>query len=57
MGLSYGYGPAVDMADGFALTRGAFEKEKGEIYFPYSKRSLLADCSQVLGQRYNEASQ
>jgi len=45
------------MADGFALTRGAFEKEKGEIYFPYSKRSLLADCSQVLGQRYNEASQ
>ena len=44
MGLSYGYGPAVDRADGIALLRGAFER--GVSFF---------DTAEAYGQGANEA--
>ena len=44
MGLSYGYGPAVDRADGIALIRSAFER--GVTFF---------DTAEAYGQGANEA--
>lgn len=43
MGLSYGYGPAVERADGIALIRGAFER--GVTFF---------DTAEAYGQGANE---
>ena len=44
MGMSYGYGPAVDRADGIALIRSAFER--GVTFF---------DTAEAYGQGANEA--
>ena len=46
MGLSYGYGPAVDTADGIALIRAAFERgvtffDTAEAYGPFANEELL----------------
>lgn len=49
MGLSYGYGPAVDMAAGIALIRAAFERgvtffDTAEAYGPFANEELLGQA-------------
>jgi len=49
MGLSYGYGPAVDRKDGIALIRSAFAQgvtffDTAEIYGPFANEELLGDA-------------
>ena len=49
MGLSYGYGPAVDRKDGIALIRSAVAKgvtffDTAEIYGPFANEELLGDA-------------
>jgi pyridoxine 4-dehydrogenase len=49
MGLSYGYGPAVDKADGIRLIRTAFERgvpffDSAEAYGPFANEELLGEA-------------
>jgi aryl-alcohol dehydrogenase-like predicted oxidoreductase len=49
MGLSFGYGPAVQKEDGIALIRAAFEKgvtffDTAEAYGPFKNEELLAEA-------------
>jgi pyridoxine 4-dehydrogenase len=49
MGLSFGYGPAVDKADGIALIRAAFERgvtffDTAEAYGPFANEELLGEA-------------
>ena len=49
MGLSYGYGPAVDRADGIALIRSAFERgvtffDTAEAYSQGANETLLGEA-------------
>jgi aryl-alcohol dehydrogenase-like predicted oxidoreductase len=49
MGLSYGYGPAVEKKDGIALIRSAFAKgvtffDTAEIYGPFTNEELVGEA-------------
>ncbi len=49
MGLSYGYGPAMDTADAIKLIRAAFERgvtffDTAEAYGPYKNETLLGEA-------------
>lgn len=49
MGLSYGYGPAVDWAEGISLIRGAFERgvtlfDTAEAYGPFVNEVLVGEA-------------
>src|SRR5581483_4534674 len=49
MGLSSGYGPAVDKQQGIALIRGAFERgvtffDTAEVYGPYTNEELVGEA-------------
>src|SRR6266496_1320396 len=49
MGLSYGYGPAVDKQDGISLIRSAFERgvtffDTAEVYGPYTNETLVGEA-------------
>ncbi|MET0289998.1 MAG: aldo/keto reductase [Pseudoxanthomonas sp.] len=49
MGLSFGYGPALDTADGIALIRAAFERgvtffDTAEAYGPFANEALLGQA-------------
>src|ERR1700737_883108 len=49
MGLSFGYGPAVDKKEGISLIRGAFERgitffDTAEIYGPYTNEELVGEA-------------
>jgi aryl-alcohol dehydrogenase-like predicted oxidoreductase len=49
MGLSFGYGPAVDKKDGIALIRAAVDKgvtffDTAEIYGPYANEELVGEA-------------
>src|SRR5437667_10072419 len=46
MGLSYGYGPAVDKQEGISLIRSAFERgvtffDTAEVYGPFANEELV----------------
>ena len=48
MGLSFGYGPAVDKKDGIALIRAAFERDvtffdTAEVYGPFTNEELVGE--------------
>ena len=50
MGLSYGYGPAVDKQDGIALIRAAVERgvtffDTAESYGPFTNEELVGEAS------------
>jgi aryl-alcohol dehydrogenase-like predicted oxidoreductase len=49
MGLSYGYGPAVDKQQGISLIRAAFERgvtffDTAEVYGPYANEELVGEA-------------
>jgi aryl-alcohol dehydrogenase-like predicted oxidoreductase len=49
MGLSYGYGPAVDKQEGISLIRSAFERgvtffDTAEVYGPFANEELVGDA-------------
>src|ERR1700735_1539332 len=49
MGLSFGYGPAVDKKDGIALIRGAVERgvtffDTAEVYGPFTNEELVGEA-------------
>src|SRR6266496_6581232 len=49
MGLSYGYGPAVDKQDGISLIRAAFERgvtffDTAEVYGPFTNEELVGEA-------------
>jgi aryl-alcohol dehydrogenase-like predicted oxidoreductase len=49
MGLSFGYGPAVDKKDGITLIRGAVERgvtffDTAEVYGPYTNEELVGEA-------------
>src|SRR5246127_5365865 len=49
MGLSFGYGPAVDKKDGIALIRAAFERgvtffDTAEVYGPFTNEKLVGEA-------------
>jgi aryl-alcohol dehydrogenase-like predicted oxidoreductase len=49
MGLSYGYGPAVDKQDGISLIRSAFERgvtffDTAEVYGPFANEELVGEA-------------
>jgi aryl-alcohol dehydrogenase-like predicted oxidoreductase len=49
MGLSFGYGPAVDKKEGISLIRGALERgitffDTAEVYGPYSNEELVGEA-------------
>ena len=49
MGLSYGYGPAVDKQQGIALIRSAFERgvtffDTAEVYGPFTNEELVGEA-------------
>jgi aryl-alcohol dehydrogenase-like predicted oxidoreductase len=49
MGLSFGYGPAVDKKDGIALIRAAIERgvtfvDTAEVYGPYTNEELVGEA-------------
>jgi aryl-alcohol dehydrogenase-like predicted oxidoreductase len=49
MGMSYGYGPAVDKKEGISLIRGAVERgvtffDTAEIYGPYTNEELVGEA-------------
>lgn len=49
MGLSFGYGPAVDTRDGIALIRSAVERgvtsvDAAEVYGPYTNEELVGEA-------------
>jgi aryl-alcohol dehydrogenase-like predicted oxidoreductase len=49
MGLSFGYGPAVDKHQGISLIRGAFERgvtffDTAEVYGPYTNEDLVGEA-------------
>src|SRR5204862_1365698 len=49
MGLSYGYGPAVDKQEGISLIRSAFERgvtffDTAEVYGPYTNEELVGEA-------------
>src|SRR5438477_8705347 len=49
MGLSYGYGPAVDKQEGIALIRSAFERgvtffDTAEVYGPFANEELVGEA-------------
>src|SRR5438552_1618234 len=49
MGLSFGYGPAVDKRDGISLIRAAVERgvtffDTAEIYGPYTNEDLVGEA-------------
>src|ERR1700751_4788115 len=49
MGLSFGYGPAVDKKDGSALIRAAFERgvtffDTAEVYGPFTNEELVGEA-------------
>jgi len=49
MGLSYGYGPAVDKAQGISLIRSAFERgvtffDTAEVYGPFANEELVGEA-------------
>src|SRR5258708_8850677 len=49
MGLSFGYGPAVDKKDGIALIRAAVERgvtffDTAEVYGPYTNDELVGEA-------------
>jgi aryl-alcohol dehydrogenase-like predicted oxidoreductase len=49
MGLSYGYGPAVDKKDGIALIRSAFDLgvtffDSAEVYGPFTNEELVGEA-------------
>jgi aryl-alcohol dehydrogenase-like predicted oxidoreductase len=49
MGLSFGFGPAVDKKEGVSLIRGAFERgitffDTAEVYGPYTNEELVGEA-------------
>src|SRR5262245_57992436 len=49
MGLSFGYGPAVDKKDGIALIRAAVERgvtffDTAEVYGPFANEDLVGEA-------------
>ena len=49
MGLTYGYGPATDRAEGIKLIRGAFERgvtffDTAEVYGPFTNEDLVGEA-------------
>jgi aryl-alcohol dehydrogenase-like predicted oxidoreductase len=49
MGLSYGYGPAVDKQEGIALIRAAVERgvtffDTAEVYGPFTNEELVGEA-------------
>ena len=49
MGLSYGYGPAVDKQEGISLIRSAFERgvtffDTAEVYGPFANEELVGEA-------------
>jgi aryl-alcohol dehydrogenase-like predicted oxidoreductase len=49
MGMSYGYGPAVDKKDGVALIRSAFDRgvtffDTAEVYGPFTNEALVGEA-------------
>jgi aryl-alcohol dehydrogenase-like predicted oxidoreductase len=49
MGLSFGYGPAVDKAQGISLIRGAFDRgvtffDTAEVYGPFDNEELVGEA-------------
>src|SRR5271169_3434916 len=49
MGMSFGYGPAVDKKDGIALIRAAVEKgvtffDTAEVYGPFTNEELVGEA-------------
>ena len=49
MGLSFGYGPAVDKQQGIALIRAAFERgvtffDTAEVYGPFANEELVGEA-------------
>src|SRR5438477_10781860 len=49
MGLSFGYGPAVDKQQGIALIRAAFERgvtffDTAEVYGPFTNEELVGEA-------------
>jgi aryl-alcohol dehydrogenase-like predicted oxidoreductase len=49
MGLSYGYGPAVDKQEGISLVRSAFERgvtffDTAEVYGPFTNEELVGEA-------------
>src|SRR6201981_1184081 len=49
MGLSFGYGPAVDKKDGVSLIRSAVERgvtffDTAEVYGPYTNEELVGEA-------------
>src|SRR4249919_1515128 len=49
MGLSHGYGPATDRADGIKLIRGAFDRgvtffDTAEVYGPFTNEDLVGEA-------------
>src|SRR5277367_2300324 len=49
MGLSFGYGPAVDKKDGIALIRAAVERDvtffdTAEVYGPFANEELVGEA-------------
>lgn len=51
MGLSFGFGPAVDRRQAIAMLRGAFERgvtlfDTAEVYGPYTNESLVGEALQ-----------
>ncbi len=49
MGMSFGYGPAVDKQGGIALIRGAVERgvtflDTAEVYGPFTNEELVSEA-------------
>src|SRR5258707_14222617 len=49
MGLSFGYGPAVEREQGIALIRGAYERgvtffDTAEVYGPFTNEQLVGEA-------------
>jgi len=56
MGMSFGYGPAVDKKDGIALIRAAVERgitffDTAEVYGPYTNEELVGEALAPFRQR------
>ena len=55
MGLSSGYGPAVEKQQGIALIRGAFDRgvtffDTAEVYGPYTNEELVGGSAHALSR-------
>src|ERR1700760_900327 len=56
MGLSYGYGPATDKAEGIRLIRAAFERgvtmfDTAEAYGPFANEELLGEALEPIREQ------